>query len=610
MLRVKQIFRTLLPLSAAVYLLHIILRSLLLFRSDAYGIPFVGKPDWYIFHAIALDYLWIIHSLIFFLLIGIFAPRFSKILFIVFHSVILLLTLIDHEVQRFLGTHITFSLINTYKDLSSIKMFLDYFAYDESIPYLQFALLALLFPAFYLLFRCSRGAINRASIKTYLIALPVFYIICFLYLNVIWPGNARLQKLTPTVNLIWQGIMSLGQSRDNAITPSLIDEYQKFWLSLDSSGEWKFTQKELPLWKEPINPLQIDLEKAPNFIVVFLESHRYIGVKESSPFLDSLMRVSLNFNRMHVSGLPTVGGILSSHTGIVPHSTISQVTDLPYINIPSFASYLKDAGYRTDYFSAADPAWDNLGVWIDKWYLRRHYDRSREDDSSFWDYNSIFVKDSLAGKGKPFLATFMTRTNHYPFNFAPEMPDEEKKKHIKERFLYTMRYADRQFSRFVRSIEKEPWFANTCLIVTADHGFPTGENGNSRMVGGAYYSSTWIPFVISCPFLEAKTDTISSSQIDIAPTILELAGLRISNPFMGHSLLKPRKDFALSAHFGYKTISFDKYRLIYNADSSYIYSISDSLQENNLFINAKELEILAEKIIRVSDWALEKNANP
>jgi phosphoglycerol transferase MdoB-like AlkP superfamily enzyme len=609
---IKQSFRVLLPLSAAVYVLHIIFRALLLFRSDAYGIPFVGKPDWYIFHAIALDYLWIIHSLIIFSLAGIFFQRFSKILFIAFHSIILFLTLLDHEIQRFLGTHITFSLIDTYKDPSSVKMFWDYVAYDYSIPYLQFAVLALILPAFYFLSKVFSKFGKNVAFRTYLIALPIFYAICFLFLNVIWPGNARLKKLTPVVNLVWQGIANYAKSGGNSITLDLIEEYQQFWLSVDGSGEWKFTQKEFPLWKEPVNPSQIDLEKAPNFIIVFLESHRYMGIKQSSPFLDSLMDVSLNFNRMHVSGLPTTGGMLASHTGIVTHSAISQVTNLPYIKIPSFASYLRDAGYMTDYFSAADPAWDNLGKWIDKWYSRRHYDRSREDDSSFWDYSSSFVKDSLANKGKPFLATFMTRSNHYPFNFVPGMPNEEKDKPIKERFLYTMNYADRQFSRFARSIEKEPWYANTCLIVTADHGFPTGENGNSTMSGGAFYSSTWIPLIISCPFLEAKTDTISSSQIDIAPTILELAGLRVSNPFMGRSLLNPGKDFALGTHFGYKTINLDGYRLLHSADNSYMYAISDSLQENNLLPQkegkAKELEILAEKIVRISDWALEKNA--
>jgi phosphoglycerol transferase MdoB-like AlkP superfamily enzyme len=243
-----------------------------------------------------------------------------------------------------------------------------------------------------------------------------------------------------------------------------------------------------------------------------------------------------------------------------------------------------------------------------EWYDAEHYDREREDDSLFWDYASIFVKDSLAGK-QPFLATFMTRSNHYPFNFAANMPQAEKNKPIQERVTYTMNYADRQLARFVNSIQNEPWFENTCLIVLADHGFPLGEKGNSTMGGGAYYSSTHIPFVIACKNVPRKTNAVSTSQIDIAPTILELAGIQVPNPFTGHSLLKERKNFALGTHYGYKTLNYGDYRLIFkDGEDPLLFENSDSLQTKDVSKENKELflkmEKLANMLVRVSDFAL------
>src|SRR5687768_16216754 len=44
----------------AVWAVHAVLRMAVLFRSDAYGFPFVGKAEWYLFHALAIDWLWIL----------------------------------------------------------------------------------------------------------------------------------------------------------------------------------------------------------------------------------------------------------------------------------------------------------------------------------------------------------------------------------------------------------------------------------------------------------------------------------------------------------------------------------------------------------------------
>jgi arylsulfatase A-like enzyme len=234
----------------------------------------------------------------------------------------------------------------------------------------------------------------------------------------------------------------------------------------------------------------------------------------------------------------------------------------------------------------------------------------------------------------------MTRSNHYPFNFAAGMTDEEKKRPLQERINVTMNYADRQVARFFRAIENEKWYKNTYVIIMADHGFPLGENGVSTMNGGGFSNVSWIPFFIHGKGLEHVLDTTAAAQIDIAPTVLELAGFAVPNIFMGHNLLRntamqnatsaadstsetttvqetklPQEvaGLSLGAYSGYAAIGLDGYRFIakYPAqDETHIFADSDLRQENELTgkLQREEgrLSATLDTLLKISDYSLER----
>lgn len=633
--------RTLLLMALSFWLIHGLLRGLLLFRLDPYGIPFVNKPDWYIFHALALDYQWLL-DWTFAWLLGAFAlapqSRLRKALLPSYFAVqgaLLLLTLLDQEVQRFLGMHLTWGLADTYKDTSSLRMFVDYVRMDQSVPYLQFVLLALLLPAVYAVFRWLTRlfpSLKPLRLRNLGFAIVAFYVVTWLFLNVIWTGTARLRKLAPVVTVARHELSMLGQSTTGDTTGlgARVAAYQKLWQQVDGDSLWAFPDPNFPLLRVPAQG-SIDARAvsqkalAPNIIVVFLESQRGMDVgflnrfakhPSPTPFMDSLASRGRSWSRMHASGLPTVGGVLSSHMGVPPHTRRTQVTELVQIRAPSFASTLRDSGYTTHYFSAADPAWDNLSPWMRKWYDRVHYDRLYEDDSSFWRQSARYVIDSLGNSGQPFLATLMTRSNHYPFNFAPGMPESEKSKPVQERIRYTMRYADRQMAAFVRALAAQPWFERTYLVILADHGFPLGENGASTMSGGAYSNATWIPLLIIGPGLEGgRIETASASQLDLPATILGLAGVRAPTVSMGHDLLRGTgTGMALGSHYGFGTLGFDGFRLMASLRSSefiHLYAEPDTWQNEDVGAlhgdKVKKMRGLLDTLLFLSDYALESD---
>lgn len=633
--------RSLVFLSLAFWVAHIILRVLLLFRNNPYGFPFVSKPDWYIFHAICLDFIWIGKALVLFLLIAAFLKAIKlqgKFFFVlygiyaIFHYLTFCLTLLDNEVQRFLGCHLTFGIANTYKDTSSLVMLWDYSANDYSIPFIQFILPFAIIPFVYVIYKIASKKWQH-KIGAISIGMISFFIASALFINVIWTGNARMTKLRPVMTLIYNEIFSdshQGLSQDALEKYSHF--YQNLWMKVEGDSLWKFSDngdgKNSPLYRIPTQELsqseaiQQQRSLKPNFIVVFMESHRgmntgFLNLDRPSPtpYYDSLARHSRIWERMHTSGLPTTGGVLTTHAGIPHHSTMAQATELAHVTIPSFASILTDSGYVSHYFSAADPAWDNLGVWMSKWYTAQHYNRNREDDSTFFDHATSYVIDTLAQQGKPFLATLATRSNHYPFNFAAGMTEEQKQLPLTERINVTMNYADRQLSHFMRAVEKQPWFKNTYVIILADHGFPLGENGVSTMNGGAFSSATWIPFLIYGNGIEPARDTSTTAQIDIAPTILELAGIVTPNIFMGHNLLRNHgTGLSLGAYAGVAAIGYENRRLIEkfplgSGDVQGLFAEGDTHQKNNLAntetAEVEKLKAMLDSLITISDYALE-----
>ena len=632
-----------LALGIAFWCVHVFCRIFLIFRNNAYGVPYVNKPDWYIFHAVAIDFVWIFELMLPFVLLVLLLPRRRLIFLWVFglvNALLLPVTYLDHEVQRFMGSHLTLALIDTYKDASSLSMFDEYVSNDLSVPNVQFVIMPLLIPVALLLYWLIRKAFLAVK-NSYVCARAVsvsavaLFLFSLLFLYVIWPGSHRMNKLAPVLKVFSKEISTALKS-DNLDAEAFwqyASSARNFWNGLEGAGasDWAYPSKDCPLCRVPVaapdSQLLARRLAKPNFIVVFLESGRGMDVgflnpddeRESpTPVLDSLARAGHAWTRFFASGVPTVRGVLSTHLGAPLHRTRSVATDFTMLEARSFASVLRDSGYVAHFFSAADPAWDNLSVWFHKWYERTHYDRAYEDDSTFFDVTSQFIRDSLAKDGRPFLASMITRSNHYPFTLVPGMPSSEKQRSQQNRMRWTMHWVDEQLGRFLASIKDEPWFGNTYIVVLADHGFPQGERGAYGISeAGAMSSATWIPLVINGPGLGTpKLHAEVSGQQDVAPTILELAGLRVPNAFLGHDLLREApKDFALGVYARASLIAVDGFRMLLgnsdagSAHGEELYAAGDLYEKNPLQNDSvsSALKALADTLLTVNDFALSKN---
>jgi arylsulfatase A-like enzyme len=105
-------------------------------------------------------------------------------------------------------------------------------------------------------------------------------------------------------------------------------------------------------------------------------------------------------------------------------------------------------------------------------------------------------------------------------------------------FLGTLKAQDDNIGRLLDYLDKSGLAENTIVVLTGDHGFFLGDHGwfDKRFM---YEEALRVPWLIRYPGL-IKPGSVSDSwvvNIDNAPTILDMAGIKIPDDMQGRSLL-------------------------------------------------------------------------
>jgi N-acetylglucosamine-6-sulfatase len=112
-----------------------------------------------------------------------------------------------------------------------------------------------------------------------------------------------------------------------------------------------------------------------------------------------------------------------------------------------------------------------------------------------------------------------------------------------EKQLESLRSVDDGVKEIVDTLGQLHRLRNTYILFTSDNGFFFGEH---RLIGGkflAYEPATHLPFLIRGPGIKPDTSTGElTANIDIAPTILELAGVEPDKSVDGRSIVPFLRD--------------------------------------------------------------------
>jgi membrane-anchored protein YejM (alkaline phosphatase superfamily) len=97
-------------------------------------------------------------------------------------------------------------------------------------------------------------------------------------------------------------------------------------------------------------------------------------------------------------------------------------------------------------------------------------------------------------------------------------------------------YTDALIGRILQKIEHDHMAKNTAVIVTSDHGEAFGEHGFKEHGFSLYEEEIRVPLMLRIPGIEAREIQVPRSAIDLAPTIVELFGVKAPASWRGTSL--------------------------------------------------------------------------
>jgi arylsulfatase A-like enzyme len=120
---------------------------------------------------------------------------------------------------------------------------------------------------------------------------------------------------------------------------------------------------------------------------------------------------------------------------------------------------------------------------------------------------------------------------------------DDLRREVLQAYYASISFMDAQVGRMIQALDRLKLTDNTIIVFTSDHGYHTGQHGLWQKMS-LFEESARVPLLIIAPGVTkpgsaAKTPV---SQVDIYPTLAELAGLSKPSNLQGQSLVPILKD--------------------------------------------------------------------
>lgn len=292
----------------------------------------------------------------------------------------------------------------------------------------------------------------------------------------------------------------------------------------------------------------------PNIILITLESFtsKVIeplgGKKGVTPVFNKWMDKGILFTHFISSGDRTDKGIVSLLSGYPaqPRTSIIKFPERTQ-SLPFLPAVLKKVGYSTGFLYGGEIGFANMESYItmagfDKISDIHNYPKSLQFAHTRWGVSDEFVFDKLLREcdeaTSPFFQTILTLSSHEPFIVPMKTVFEGNDE--ASQFLNACHYTSQCLDRFLTTAEQRPWWKNTWIIITADHGhhLPDAEKENDQKCFAI--PMLWLGGALN---QTGKYEEVAS-QIDIAATIAEQ--VNTESPFtFSRNINSSRTPFAI-----------------------------------------------------------------
>ncbi|CAM4214746.1 sulfatase [Zobellia roscoffensis] len=288
-------------------------------------------------------------------------------------------------------------------------------------------------------------------------------------------------------------------------------------------------------------------QKPPNIVWIVSEdnSKHYLKLFDKNgietPNIEALAKHGVQFNRVFsnapvcsVARSTIISGCYAPRTGAQFHRR-TELVPMPD-SLRMFPAYLRDAGYYTvnnskeDYnFEKSDKVWNgssSKGTWKNR----------QQDQPFFYVHNIGTTHESRLHFPESDMKDAPTTANIDEYTVQPNHPDTELFRYTNARYRDKMVEMDNQLGEVVKALEADGQLENTFIFYYGDHG---GVLPGSK--GYLYETGLHVPMVVRIPEnykdiidlkIGSQTDRFVSF-IDLAPTVLNLAGVQVPGQIDG-----------------------------------------------------------------------------
>lgn len=270
------------------------------------------------------------------------------------------------------------------------------------------------------------------------------------------------------------------------------------------------------------------------------------GDKGITPNMNRLSHEGILFKNLFSNGTRSVrgiAGVVSGNFSIPGKGVVKRnKSQKDYFTL---SSLLEPYGYHTMFLYGGESRFDNMRGW----FLGNGFDEIIDQPmfknpvfTGTWGVSDEDLVNranrefkALYAKNQKFAAVLFSTSNHTPFDFPEgkiKLIDGVARKSVKN----AVKYADFAIGKFIENAKKEDYYEDTVFVIIADHNVRT--YGDDMVPVNMFH----IPAVILGGGVKPKICDKLSTQPDVLATALDLIGLDLEYPIMGHSVFSDKKE--------------------------------------------------------------------
>lgn len=338
------------------------------------------------------------------------------------------------------------------------------------------------------------------------------------------------------------------------------------------------------------------MEKLNILMVISHDTGRHLGTygrKVETPELDKIAEEGIQFDNYFCSQpqcSPSRGSILTGQYG--HNHGLMGLTHLGHTmksDVKTIPSEMKKAGYNTSLFGFFHESIDGVyeGEKLGYDHVVKVPGNAAEKVTN--QLENFLKERSRSANEKPFYASVGFEETHRPFDdFEPDpidsvevppyLPDTKKVREDIALFQGSVKELDRSVGRIKKLLDDTGLAENTVLIYTTDHGiaFPRAKG---TLLDAGLETALLIRFPKGMMKEGSRQDELLCN-IDLMPTLLEIAGGEVPEDIDGYSFLPllEQQDYTERDHFFCELTWHDRYhpmRGIRTKDYKYIRNFED-----------------------------------